>query len=167
MKDKILKWNDVLNFANNGNPAPDRRVEKKDEEWRQQLTEEEFYITRKKGTEARFSGEHCSRYEPGKYGCVCCDNELFDSGEKFDSGTGWPSFTLPKGVIATFPIVIFVPKDLFKLSVAYFPKAVCTNGNDKSMPNKRNSNKIAIRERNSIFLNFLIRSFVLNLLPII
>lgn len=65
MKDKILKWNDVLNFANNGNPAPDRRVEKKDEEWRQQLTEEEFYITRKKGTEARFSGEHCSRYEPG------------------------------------------------------------------------------------------------------
>jgi peptide-methionine (R)-S-oxide reductase len=50
---------------------------------------------KKKGTEARFSGEHCSRYEPGKYGCVCCDNELFDSGEKFDSGTGWPSFTLP------------------------------------------------------------------------
>ena len=65
--------------------------------------------------------------------------------------------------MATFPIAILVPKDLFKLSVAYFPKAVCTKGNDKRIPNKRNSNKIAIRERNSIFLNFLIRSFVLNL----
>ena len=95
MSDKVLKWNDVLNFANNGNPVPDKRVEKTDAEWKQQLTEEEFYITRKKETEARFSGEHCSRYEPGKYGCICCENELFDSGEKFDSGTGWPSFTLP------------------------------------------------------------------------
>lgn len=56
MENKVLNWKDVLGFANNGNPEPDRRVEKTDSEWKQQLSEEEFYITRKKGTEARFSG---------------------------------------------------------------------------------------------------------------
>ena len=95
MENKMLNWSDILGFADMGNPIPDRRVEKSDDEWMQQLSEQEFYITRKKGTEAKFSGEHCSGYEPGKYGCICCDNELFDSGEKFDSGTGWPSFRLP------------------------------------------------------------------------
>lgn len=90
-----LNWNQVMNFATTGNPKPERRVEKTEEEWKKQLTEEEYYITRKKGTEARFSGEHCSIYEPGLYVCTCCDTELFDSTEKFDSGTGWPSFTQP------------------------------------------------------------------------
>ena len=91
----MLNWKDVLNFATNGNPTPDRRVEKTDEVWRTQLTDEEYRITRNKGTERSFSGAHCSSYDPGLYSCICCDTELFDSGEKFDSGTGWPSFTQP------------------------------------------------------------------------
>lgn len=95
MENKIINWADVIRFANKGNLTPDRRVEKTDDEWRNLLTEEQFYITRKKGTEARFSGEHCSRHEPGVYSCICCDTPLFDSTEKFNSGTGWPSFTQP------------------------------------------------------------------------
>ncbi|HLZ85895.1 MAG TPA: peptide-methionine (R)-S-oxide reductase MsrB [Puia sp.] len=91
----MINWNDVLDYAGKGNPAPDRRVEKTDAEWKAILTPEQYRITRKKGTEARFSGELCSRYEPGKYNCICCDTELFDSSIKFDSKTGWPSFTQP------------------------------------------------------------------------
>ena len=89
----MLTWKDVLSFADNGNLAPDRRVEKSDAEWKKLLTDEQFRILRKKGTEARFSGESCSVYDPGIYGCVGCGTELFDSTIKFDSGTGWPSFT--------------------------------------------------------------------------
>lgn len=91
----MLNWNDVIKFANHGNLTPDRRVEKTDKEWEIQLSPEEYKITRRKGTERRFSGEHCSHYESGLYTCICCDTELFDSGEKFDSRTGWPSFTQP------------------------------------------------------------------------
>ena len=91
----MLNWKDGLLFANNGNPSPDRRVEKTDEEWKNILNPEQYRITRKKGTEARYSGAHCSRYEPGTYSCICCDTVLFDADEKFDSGTGWPSFTQP------------------------------------------------------------------------
>jgi peptide-methionine (R)-S-oxide reductase len=89
----MLNWNNVLDFANKGNPSPDRRVEKTEEEWKKILTPAQFKITRKKGTEAKFSGELCSLYAPGKYNCICCDSELFDSGIKYDLGTGWPSFT--------------------------------------------------------------------------
>ncbi|MCG8326305.1 MAG: peptide-methionine (R)-S-oxide reductase MsrB [Chitinophagales bacterium] len=91
----MLNWNEVIKYANYGNPTPDRRVEKTEEEWKKLLTPEQYRITREKGTERRFSGAHCSRYEPGLYNCICCGTELFDSGEKFDSGTGWPSFTQP------------------------------------------------------------------------
>lgn len=91
----MLNWNDILDLSNKGNLAPDRRVEKTEAEWKEQLTPEQFRITRKHGTEARFSGELCSRYDPGKYTCVCCGTELFDSTIKFDSKTGWPSFTQP------------------------------------------------------------------------
>lgn len=91
----MLNWNDILDLSNKGNLAPDRRVEKTEAEWKAQLTPEQFRITRKHGTEARFSGELCSRYDPGKYTCVCCGTELFDSTIKFDSKTGWPSFTQP------------------------------------------------------------------------
>ena len=91
----MLNWKSINHFANQGNPAPDRRVEKTDEQWKALLSDEAYRVTRKKGTEARFSGEHCSRYDPGLYACVCCDTHLFDSGEKFDSKTGWPSFTQP------------------------------------------------------------------------
>ena len=90
-----LKWLDVLKYANNGNPTPDKKVEKTDAEWRAQLSPEEYRITREKGTERAHSSEMCSLFEPGIYACVCCDTELFDSAEKYESGTGWPSFTLP------------------------------------------------------------------------
>jgi peptide-methionine (R)-S-oxide reductase len=94
-KNKVFGWNDVIKLANNGNPFLGEKIIKKEADWKAQLTEEEYFITRQKGTEARFSGEHCSRYEPGIYACICCDTPLFDSTEKFESGTGWPSFTQP------------------------------------------------------------------------
>jgi len=91
----MLKWADVIKFAAQGNPKPERRVEKTAEEWKSELTDEQFYVARQKGTERPFSGEYCSSYEPGKYACICCGSLLFDSGLKFESGTGWPSFTQP------------------------------------------------------------------------
>lgn len=91
----MLKWPDVLNFAKNGNPEPDCRIEKSEEKWRKELTDEQFAITRQKGTERPFSNDVCSRFDPGIYACVCCDTLLFDASEKFESGTGWPSFTQP------------------------------------------------------------------------
>jgi len=91
----MLKWADVLEIVSSGNPAPERRVELTDDEWRRRLSPEEYRITRGKGTERPFSSEMCSLFEPGAYACVCCDEVLFDSGEKFESGTGWPSFTQP------------------------------------------------------------------------
>ena len=90
-----MNWNDVIKYANNGSPAPDRRVEKTESEWQAILSPEAFRITRKKGTEAAFSGELCHAHDPGKYSCICCDTLLFDSGLKFESGSGWPSFTEP------------------------------------------------------------------------
>jgi methionine-R-sulfoxide reductase len=91
----MLKWKDVLGFARNGNPAPDSRVERSEAEWRAQLTPEQYRVTRQAGTERPFSSEMCNLFEPGIYACVCCDTVLFDASEKFDSGTGWPSFTQP------------------------------------------------------------------------
>ena len=91
----MLSWKDIIHFTVKGNPEPDRRVEKTDAEWRVQLSPEQYRITRKKGTEAPYSGELCSIYEAGIYSCICCDTELFDSTIKFDSGSGWPSFTQP------------------------------------------------------------------------
>ena len=91
----MLKWIDVVKYSNHGAPAPDRRVEKPPEEWKSQLTDEQFKITRLKGTERAFSSDLCSYFEPGRYACVCCGTELFDADTKFESGTGWPSFTQP------------------------------------------------------------------------
>lgn len=91
----MLTWKDIINFAVNGNLKPNHRVEKSDDEWRAQLTTEQFRITRKKGTEMAHTGALCSRYDAGIYHCVCCDTPLFDSTIKFESGTGWPSFTQP------------------------------------------------------------------------
>ena len=91
----MLNWNDIIKFVNHGNPTPPNRVEKSDEEWQELLTEEEYHVTRQKGTERAYSSEMCSLFEPGTYACKCCDTLLFDSGEKFESGTGWPSFTQP------------------------------------------------------------------------
>ncbi|MDV6170345.1 bifunctional methionine sulfoxide reductase B/A protein [Flavobacterium sp. DG1-102-2] len=91
----MLKWIDIVKFASTGNPKPDHRVEKTEKEWKALLSDEEFRITRLKGTERAHSSEMCSLFEPGIYSCVCCGTLLFDGGEKFESGTGWPSFTQP------------------------------------------------------------------------
>ena len=68
------------------------KILKKDDEWRQQLSPDQFRICREKGTEPAFSGNYWDTKETGTYQCVCCGSELFDSSSKFDSGTGWPSF---------------------------------------------------------------------------
>src|ERR1700688_263478 len=91
----MLKWPDVLNLAKSGNPAPDGKVVKTDAEWREQLSDEEYHVTRQAGTERAFSSEMCSLFEPGIYSCLCCETVLFDASEKFESHTGWPSFTQP------------------------------------------------------------------------
>ncbi len=91
----MLTWINVLQFSNKGNPHPPKRVEKSNEEWKPQLTSEQYQITRLKGTERAFTGEYCHAHEPGLYACVCCGSLLFDSRVKFESGTGWPSFTQP------------------------------------------------------------------------
>ena len=71
------------------------RVHKSDREWREGLTPEQFRVARKGGTERAFSGEYWATKEDGSYLCVCCGQDLFESSAKFDSGTGWPSFTRP------------------------------------------------------------------------
>ncbi|HUL40953.1 MAG TPA: peptide-methionine (R)-S-oxide reductase MsrB [Burkholderiales bacterium] len=71
------------------------KVNKSEQEWKQQLTPEQFEICRKKGTEMAFTGEYWNCKENGVYRCACCGMELFSSSTKFDSGTGWPSFWAP------------------------------------------------------------------------
>ena len=71
------------------------RVEKTDEEWRAGLTSEQYRILRQKGTERAFTGKYWNHHSAGTYVCAGCGNPLFESQTKFDSGTGWPSFTSP------------------------------------------------------------------------
>ena len=95
MKQDILRWIDVIKFARYGNPEPPQKIQKSEEEWRKLLTPEQYHITREKGTERSYSGTYCRSYEPGKYACICCGTLLFDADEKYNSLSGWPSFTQP------------------------------------------------------------------------
>ncbi len=71
------------------------KVIKSEEEWRAELTPEQYEVMRRKGTERAFTGAYWNAHEKGKYLCAACGNELFNSDTKFDSGTGWPSFYAP------------------------------------------------------------------------
>ena len=71
------------------------KIVKSDDEWRKQLTPEQFKVTRRGGTERAFTGALHATKAPGTYRCVCCGQDLFDSTTKFESGTGWPSFYAP------------------------------------------------------------------------
>lgn len=86
--------------ANQKNPAlagriPDDEIPHSDAEWRNRLTPEQFSVAREKGTERAFSGAYWNTKTSGTYRCICCGESLFHSGEKFESGCGWPSFTAP------------------------------------------------------------------------
>lgn len=88
----------------------DEKVIKSDEEWKKQLTPEQYKVTRKQGTERAFTGEYHESKDAGIYQCVCCGNELFKSETKYDSGTGWPSFWDP---MAPDKIITETDKGLF------------------------------------------------------
>jgi peptide-methionine (R)-S-oxide reductase len=73
----------------------DGKVTRSDAEWRERLTPEQYQVTRKHGTERAFTGEYWDNKRPGTYRCVCCGEPLFDAATKYESGTGWPSFSEP------------------------------------------------------------------------
>ena len=74
-----------------------QKISKTDAEWQQDLTPEQYAVARKKGTERAFTGKYVENHEAGTYRCVCCGNPVFASATKYDSGSGWPSFTAPAG----------------------------------------------------------------------
>ena len=82
---------------------PRMKIEKSDEQWRQELTAEEYAVTRQAGTERAFSGEYWNTKTPGSYLCRCCGAPLFSSETKFDSASGWPSFwgAVADGAVST------------------------------------------------------------------
>jgi len=93
-QEKTMNWARVIHLADHVSPAA-QKVEKTEEEWKNILSEEQFYVMRKAGTERAFSSDLCSLFTPGLYSCLCCKTLLFDANKKFESGSGWPSFTAP------------------------------------------------------------------------
>jgi peptide-methionine (R)-S-oxide reductase len=88
----------IVLFLDNGKRGETiqvNKIAKTDAEWQKELTPDEFAVTRKKGTERAFTGRYWDNHEPGLYRCTCCGTTLFRADEKFDSGTGWPSFYAP------------------------------------------------------------------------
>src|SRR5919108_6576539 len=79
-----------------GRSPLETKVTKSEEEWREQLTPEQYEVLRRQGTEPPFTGKYVYSKEDGTYRCAACGNALFGSDTKFDSGTGWPSFTEPR-----------------------------------------------------------------------
>jgi peptide-methionine (R)-S-oxide reductase len=84
-----------IGICRKGGAAMAEKVEKSEAEWRKQLSPEQYQVLRRKGTERAFSGRYWDNHEPGVYRCAACGAELFRSDEKYDSGSGWPSFTAP------------------------------------------------------------------------
>lgn len=96
----VLSW--ILNFIRNDylktaglEAQMTAKIHKTDQEWREQLTQEQYYVTRQKGTERPFTGEYNDFKGEGIFHCVACGEELFSSETKFESGSGWPSFYAP------------------------------------------------------------------------
>jgi peptide-methionine (R)-S-oxide reductase len=71
------------------------KLKKSDAEWRAELSDEQYHVTRERGTERAFTGQYYKSKDPGTYTCVCCGQELFSSDTKYESGSGWPSFYQP------------------------------------------------------------------------
>jgi peptide-methionine (R)-S-oxide reductase len=86
------------------------KIKKTEAEWRRQLTEQQYQVTRRKGTERAFTGAYHDSKKPGIYRCVCCGHALFDAATKFDSGTGWPSFWQP---VSTEAVATETDRSLF------------------------------------------------------
>lgn len=99
----------VFSVEKNGYIMTDR-VEKTDAEWQKLLNRQQYQVTRQKGTEYAFSGEYWNNHEKGIYRCVACNNDLFLSDTKFESGTGWPSFWQP---VAKENVVVATDNSLF------------------------------------------------------
>ncbi len=91
----MLDWKAIEQIVRHGNPAPPRRVEREEAEWKRLLPPEVFDITRRAHTERPHTSLLCRAVEPGRYSCACCNEPLFDANTKFDSRSGWPSFTQP------------------------------------------------------------------------